>query len=45
MCMCVCVCVSVENMIQSVMIGLPRWLSGKESPASAGDAGSIPDPG
>ena len=25
--------------------GLPRWLSGKESPANAGDAGSIPGSG
>ena len=25
--------------------GLPWWLSGYESPASAGDMGSIPDPG
>ena len=25
--------------------GLPWWLSGKESPASAGDAGSVPELG
>ena len=25
-----------------VRYGLPGWLSGKESPANAGDAGSIP---
>ena len=25
--------------------GLPWWLSGKESPASAGDTGLISDPG
>ena len=26
-------------------IGLPRWLSGKEPPANAGDMGSIPGSG
>ena len=26
-------------------VGLPRWLSGKQSPANAGDAGSIPELG
>ena len=28
--------------IAVVRYGLPRWLSGKELPANAGDAGSIP---
>ena len=29
------------NTCTDVFMGLPRWLSGKESPGSAGDAGSI----
>ena len=40
-CTCVCVCVGkVFNPVYSCL-GLPRWLSGKESTCHAGDMGSI----
>ena len=45
-CVCVCVCVSVCLPMGEGRIGdffrLPRWLSGKESSANAGDVSSIP---
>ena len=31
--------------VTQLQLGLPTWLSGKESPAKAGDAGSIPESG
>ena len=45
-CVCVCVCLSVCLPMGEGGVGdffrLPRWLSGKESSANAGDVGSIP---
>ena len=45
-CVCVCVCLSVCLPMGEGGIGdffrLPRWLSGKESSANAGDVSSIP---
>ena len=45
-------CKSTINLLQQKLkkkkkkgTGLPWWLSGYESPANAGDMGSIPDPG
>ena len=32
-------------MVTMQSVGLPRWLSGKESACNAGDKGSIPEPG
>ena len=31
--------------INDIILGLPRWLSGKESACNAEDTGSIPAPG
>ena len=34
-----------EQRLNNVITGLPRWLSGKESACSSGDAGLIPGSG
>ena len=32
----------LEYVVSNIAVGLPRWLSGKESACQAGDEGSIP---
>ena len=39
---CVCVCEVCVCFVCVCVLGLPRWLSGKESACQAGEAGSIP---
>ena len=39
---CVCVCVRACVCVRVCVLGLPRWLSSKESACQAGETGSIP---